>query len=824
MAEKQNDAAILHERKTNAAVNLKLDGSISTTPMRGLFRKNTEPKTNDTSYEITAAGNRAYKGRGDKLAQSVKTAEWTRQLEEEEGLEFAPVKDINEYRLSEIDFTKGGWTPPEYQELREAENKRKQKELDKKRLLLESTRTGSKNSAPSFNARAMGTKEGGGSMNQGWVGGDLNRSSTGSITEIVTEHGNLQRTRTKPDDGKRKLPGFVQHILDEAEAFRKEKLRENVTIDKFLVRSNKVIEDLQYQERRAGRAMQYYPYPKFPSLYQARNMFVCTPDTRLERKRHFTQSDWFFGGIGVLIFFTAIQIGYDLDQQAELEAGRTSPLHGLTRVFNLVVCLIFAFECVAKAKLDEWRYFEDPWNFLDYTVVVCGLAEIVDEFIAPGSMGDKSIVGTLRLFRLLRIGKLLRLVRAFRMGGLIMEASVMVVNTVSSLFILIALFCAVYGMFTKELLIPDENDKYIPAPVAGVPGGIVRRPYIDVYNLQFRTTLNSIFTIFELSTLKGQTFLRDPYFYDIQHVRALMCLVYLLAAMAFMGVCIGAVTDKMINLYQDSIQEEAASVVLAEKFVLKLLEDTFEAADTDKNGTLDRGELMSALDSKTFTKYVELLGLTREDMILLFDAIDQDDLGMVNQRNFTDKILPLRGPVPSVNMYGLLQYVRSVSRRLERLTMRVSTLSHSLDVSLKEIEWFSGIYMSEINARQQLIWSQVEGTRMTESRARLQSKIERTRPRLRQPRPVGTPPGRFDTPESPGGSRSPKKPGQRPSAATPTIRGGSSLVEPNFPPEPSGSRPPSRSLIPSRPSQTGSAAGYRRRTKPVREGPPSGPL
>ena len=63
--------------------------------------------------------------------------------------------------------------------------------------------------------------------------------------------------------------------------------------------------------------------------------------------------------------------------------------------------------------------------------------------------------------------------------------------------------------------------------------------------------------------------------------------------MAFMGVCIGAVTDKMINMYQDSIQEEAASVVLAEKFVLKLLEDTFEAADADKDGTLDRAELMS---------------------------------------------------------------------------------------------------------------------------------------------------------------------------------------------------------------------------------------
>ena len=66
-----------------------------------------------------------------------------------------------------------------------------------------------------------------------------------------------------------------------------------------------------------------------------------------------------------------------------------------------------------------------------------------------------------------------------------------------------------------------------------------------------------------------------------------------MAAMAFMGVCIGAVTDKMINMYQDSIQEEAASVVLAEKFVLKLLEDTFEAADADKDGTLDRAELMS---------------------------------------------------------------------------------------------------------------------------------------------------------------------------------------------------------------------------------------
>ena len=56
-------------------------------------------------------------------------------------------------------------------------------------------------------------------------------------------------------------------------------------------------------------------------------------------------------------------------------------------------------KCYNKCQIDVLREFSRaaPW-------------EARTALQAPGSMGDKSIVGTLRLFRLLRIGKLLRLV------------------------------------------------------------------------------------------------------------------------------------------------------------------------------------------------------------------------------------------------------------------------------------------------------------------------------------------------------------------------------------------------------------------------------
>jgi hypothetical protein len=371
-----------------------------------------------------------------------------------------------------------------------------------------------------------------------------------------------------------------------------------------------------------------------------------------------------------------------------------------------------------------------------------------------------------------------------------------------------------YGLVAQELLEVPPGDKFIPDGL----GGLVQASYNDVYRVYFGKVPNAMFTAFEFCTLKGSYIYHDAWFVRNVWTRALMCSMYLIASFAFTSVCIGAVTDKMIILYEESLEDEKVATRLAEKHVLHLLEETFKQADMDGSGTLDRMELFSALESKTFCKYIGLLNLTKADMILLFDAIDYDDHGWVSQKNFVSKILPLRGKIAGITMWSLKGHVKALSSRVNGFLSRAEQFDRELQHQVDSIEWFCGCYGADLSARQRMAWNQVEAGRKAESREKLQSKIDAQRPRWR---------GRAATPTS--------------STHTPLAAGVSSLVEPNaFPPPPPG-RPVSRSLLPSRgesrqsvvrlpgdrpgdrPSGP-SAPSTRRRMRPVREGPPSGPL
>ena len=75
---------------------------------------------------------------------------------------------------------------------------------------------------------------------------------------------------------------------------------------------------------------------------------------------------------------------------------------------------------VAKFHLLRWNYFLDPWNILDYHLVVLGFVDLVLRamFLISESVGsgdaDMKVLTAFRMLRMLRVVRQIRLLRMFR--------------------------------------------------------------------------------------------------------------------------------------------------------------------------------------------------------------------------------------------------------------------------------------------------------------------------------------------------------------------------------------------------------------------------
>ncbi|CAE7209443.1 Scn11a [Symbiodinium pilosum] len=106
--------------------------------------------------------------------------------------------------------------------------------------------------------------------------------------------------------------------------------------------------------------------------------------------------------LGVIISSNMVIVILETDATAD---NQMAPMW--MRVLNLVFLVVYSIEAAVKIYAWRWRYFQDYWNLLDFTVVLLDVALTVTGLFQLSGSG----VSMLRIFRM---GKMARIFRVLR--------------------------------------------------------------------------------------------------------------------------------------------------------------------------------------------------------------------------------------------------------------------------------------------------------------------------------------------------------------------------------------------------------------------------
>lgn len=196
----------------------------------------------------------------------------------------------------------------------------------------------------------------------------------------------------------------------------------------------------------------------------------------LQRLNHFfkqlAKSSVVDYSMNFLILINTVLLGLERYGQSKSEKD-------LLHVLNIVITCIFTAELVVKlGGLGIVKYFSDSMNYLDFTVVLCSLVEIL--FI--DSSTSLSSLKSLKSFRVLRVARLVRSVRSIRT---ILNVIGRTMNSFVYVGLLLVIFLVIYALFGMKLF----GGKFVLS-------GVEHKSNFDSFN-------NAFFSMFQVLTLRS---------------------------------------------------------------------------------------------------------------------------------------------------------------------------------------------------------------------------------------------------------------------------------------------------------------------------------
>ena len=236
--------------------------------------------------------------------------------------------------------------------------------------------------------------------------------------------------------------------------------------------------------------------------------------------RKFVENKWFqFGVLGV-ICLNALVFGVQTSPWARNLCGKW-----LNGIDNLCIA-VFTVELVLKIVVYNRRFCKDPWNIFDFVVV------------AVSFVPDCSMFSSVRLFRILRIFKLISGIRHMR---IILGAMVKSVKGIMWTGLLLVLIYYVYGIVGTYLFGATFED-------------------------WFGSLGKSVYSLFQIMTLESWSMgIARPVIKVYPYAWIYFVSYILLASFLVMNVVVGIVLNSITECYQTEEDPDAKRHLLKEE-------------------------------------------------------------------------------------------------------------------------------------------------------------------------------------------------------------------------------------------------------------------
>eukprot|EP00931_Biecheleriopsis_adriatica_P077305 TRINITY_DN50894_c0_g1_i1.p1 TRINITY_DN50894_c0_g1~~TRINITY_DN50894_c0_g1_i1.p1 ORF type:complete len:594 (-),score=129.46 TRINITY_DN50894_c0_g1_i1:213-1853(-) len=357
---------------------------------------------------------------------------------------------------------------------------------------------------------------------------------------------------------------------------------------------------------------------------------------------------WFDMVIGGFICVNALVMGLECDLKNGTEFAETA---GWVIVDNLF-CLVWIGEMVLKLYYQRLRYFLQPWNLLDFLLV---LLSIFDAWIVPSLPGDSmdglGAMRTIRMLRILRLFRLVRLMKMFRNLWLIVSGFFDSLSTLYWVLLLMGLVVYIFGVFLRLTIDCDEQFA----------------SWTDCFAM-FGTVPRTMYTLFQVITLESWSmavgrpiFEVQPWFFPV-----FLCFLFL-TTFGLLNIVVGVIVENTLNVAQQNqeLQEKRAMRRLLKD--LETLRVVFDEADEDGSGTLELEEFEAIMKKESVKAMLARMELPTDDPAVLFGIIDTEETGAVSFTGFTKGVLKVKGPPTGLDMKAMQVKVHGISNRLNNL-------------------------------------------------------------------------------------------------------------------------------------------------------------
>eukprot|EP00931_Biecheleriopsis_adriatica_P069087 TRINITY_DN42978_c0_g1_i1.p1 TRINITY_DN42978_c0_g1~~TRINITY_DN42978_c0_g1_i1.p1 ORF type:complete len:667 (-),score=140.58 TRINITY_DN42978_c0_g1_i1:55-1989(-) len=363
---------------------------------------------------------------------------------------------------------------------------------------------------------------------------------------------------------------------------------------------------------------------------------------------------WAFeSGVGFIILGNMALAWYETDLTA---APNTAAIPMWLRVSNIFISILYAGEVALRITVMQrefFRYFFS-WDTFDLFLVVSDVILLILQAFLD--VQQNAAIRALRIGRSLRVVKAIRVWPAFRelyvmMHGLIGAFKAMLWSAVL-LFLVLTLFgiIAVEVIHPLVLEIADEGDFE----------GCKR------CDRAFSTVWNSMVTFFQQIVVGdswGQVTI--PVMENFLWTCPFFVLVVVTVQFGIMNLILVAIVDQA----NKSSNEDA-------QFQARTRKEEFEAArsqllavckmlDADESGEISLEELMTGYETMPeLANQLRFLDVKKEDMTILFSALDSDGSGSVAYEEFVEQLFSMQNQDAGVLLAFIRSYVQDIRKQV----------------------------------------------------------------------------------------------------------------------------------------------------------------
>eukprot|EP00927_Polykrikos_kofoidii_P087121 TRINITY_DN9959_c0_g1_i1.p1 TRINITY_DN9959_c0_g1~~TRINITY_DN9959_c0_g1_i1.p1 ORF type:complete len:664 (-),score=100.89 TRINITY_DN9959_c0_g1_i1:135-2126(-) len=348
-----------------------------------------------------------------------------------------------------------------------------------------------------------------------------------------------------------------------------------------------------------------------------------------------------------------------------------------TLVLDVFFAAIFLGEIILKIVAFGLKFFVGPdsvWNNCTLLLVIMQICELILDFTVARSLpgGDANLVG----FRLVRMLRLTRVIRAARLFSLVQELRTIVISVLGSLrhvcwtlilMMLVAWVCAL----SIVMMVGAGYERC---------DGHIRTGNCSEYIYKYFGSLGAaMFSLF--AAVSGGLDWQLAALTLLEEVDVTACLVMV----AYVVFVVFALVNSVTGVFVDSAlrSSEQAQAELLSSMAHSVFSQTLSQGACDgEDAFITREAFLEAMQGETMRVYFANLDVNIEDPHKIFDLIDVDRSGTIEVSEFVESIHRMKGQAKALDFLSFVHMWQvandCTTRRMEDIEMglgRIATLA-----------------------------------------------------------------------------------------------------------------------------------------------------